>query len=88
MTKLYFSYVFGLPLGFLTPKILGSSCDKDNKEVFCCVNEGDFWTPLKDGSWWPGEPTRSLESWNFQSHPLPHLLGGEEGLEIESANGQ
>lgn len=37
----------------------------------------DFWTPLKDGSWLPGEPSLWLEGWNFQFYP-PDLWGGEE----------
>ena len=49
--------------------------------VFCSVTElfgeGGFWIPLWRGHWFPREPTRWLEGWNFSPSP-------GKGLEVES----
>lgn len=63
------------------------------RSVFYYVNEGDFWTPAKVGSWLPGDATTWLKIWNFQSpspiphpaHPYPDRLppGRKEWLDIK-----
>ena len=52
MTKIYFSYVFGLCPQFLphsSPNPWNFLSVENDKGVFCYINEGEFWIPPKGG---------------------------------------
>lgn len=72
-----YTHTFGLCPCFwhTAPKILGISCDKSNKSVFCYVNEVTFRKYLWLGglvAWGPNLVSRGLEL----SGPTPDLWGG------------
>lgn len=80
-------YIFGLSSGFLaysSPNPWNCLSVGSDKSVFCYVIEIMFGKHLGMGGRLPGEPTRWLEGWNFQSYPLTSGEGRGAGDGVPS----